>query len=127
MGTVRHYRFWPSSGLPSTTRRGPVPKSRTAARNRSSAVLSCRSFRAAPVSGRLSSSEPPQNLRHPGPTDAEMACKSCSALELSSIEKCLIVEGKFQRLAAFLEDRLWLRFGVSKAVPGEDGNDGRST
>jgi len=68
-----------------------------------------------------------QYLCHPGPADAEVAGECGPVLELTGIEKRLVMAGKFQRIAAFFRLRLELRFSIRKAVPGENGDDGRST
>jgi len=68
-----------------------------------------------------------QDLRHPCPADAEIASESRPALELAGIEKGLVVAGSFEGISAFFLGRFRLRFGFQKGVPGENGDDGRST
>ena len=71
--------------------------------------------------------KPPQHLRHPGPAHAEVSGECGTALELAGVEKRLVMAGQFQRFAAFFWSRFRLWFGLEKGVPGEDGDDGRST
>ena len=70
---------------------------------------------------------PPQHLRHPCPTDAQVTSESRPALELAGIEKGLVIVGSFEGISAFFLGRFRLRFGFQKGVPGENGDDGRST
>jgi len=68
-----------------------------------------------------------QHLRHPRPTDAEVAGKCGTVLEPAGVEKRLVVAGSFEGITAFFLGRFSLRFGFQKGVPGENGDDGRST
>lgn len=61
--------------------------------------------------------EPTQNLRHPGPTDPKVTGECRPVLELASIEKCLIVQSKFERIALFFRFGFRLRFGRFQAIP----------
>ncbi len=68
-----------------------------------------------------------QDLGHPCSADPQVTGECGTALELAGIEKRLVVAGSFEGIAAFFLDRFRLRFGLQKGVPGEDGDDGRST
>ena len=72
-------------------------------------------------------SQPPQDLRHPGPADAEVACERRPPLELAGVEQRLVIAGQLERIAAFLRGGFRFGFGVGKGIPGQEGDDGRTT
>jgi hypothetical protein len=71
--------------------------------------------------------ESSKHLCHSGPANSQIAGKGRTTLELSCVEKRLVIEGEFERIAAFYRSRLWLRYLVDGTVPGENGDHGRST
>jgi len=55
-----------------------------------------------------------------------MAGECRPILELAGAEQRLVIVCKFERIGAFFGCSLGLRFGVRKAVPWKEGNDGGS-
>ena len=72
-------------------------------------------------------SQSPQHLRHPGPADAEVTCERRPPLELAGVEQRLVIASQLERIAAFLRGGFRFGFGVGKGIPGQEGDDGRTT
>lgn len=71
--------------------------------------------------------EPLEHLRHPCPADTEMAGESGFVFKPARVEQCLIVAGQLERIASLFGSVLWFWFLRERGIPGEEGNDWRST
>jgi hypothetical protein len=68
-----------------------------------------------------------QHLRHASAADAEVAGESSAVLELTRIEKGLVVPGELERIAGFFRREQHQRFRAAGTVPGKELDNRRST